>query len=1044
MRKKGIKYALLPFMATMLTLTLFAQTNLITGTVKDTAGAPIEGVSISVKGGKLLGTTGNDGSFSIAVNSDSKVLTFNLVGYASQDKSIENEISSISIVLLPAMKSGDEVVVTALGIKRERKALGYGVQELKGQVLEDAHEPNVTNALSGRVAGLQVVRSSGGPAASSKIILRGYTSLTGDNQPLIVVDGIPIDNTAGIGKNPGATNDYWNPSLDMGNGLADINPDDIASVSILKGPASAALYGSRAGNGAIIITTKSGSVQKGLGISLTSSVGMEKIFTGPEMQTSFGQGSTNIYNPIGTSSWGPEITGQKVTNWAGKDVNLEAYNNVKNYFNTGFNINENIAFSQQFKSTSIYSSFGRLDNKSMIPGAKLGRTNLMTHVVSHFGTNDKWTLDVKVQYINSKATNRPQAGNNGGNVYRGMYLMPVSLDIRDFKAAKDSAGDMLWYLPNSASVNPYWASKYVQNADTRNRFIMNASLKYQFTDWLNAEVKGGADMYNTTADTRTYAGSPLTNQYGYGKSSFSEVNYSALVTAKKDDVWGKLGGYVTLGSNLMSRSTSSLSANSGALEVPDLFSINNGVKAPSVREGYYNKKINSLYGSAQVNWDGYLFLEETVRNDWTSALAPNHRSYLYISTNLSYVFTDMINRNGGSLPSWLSYGKLRASAAQAGNDMDPYKLYNTYSIGKDPNGNTTASRGNTLYNPNVVNELIKTYELGAELRLFKSRLGIDFSWYKTNATNQLLPIALDPLSGYSFRMINAGNIESKGIEVVLNGKILEHPDGFNWDMQVNFSKNNNMMKALAPDVDKYTLGGFDVLSVVAQAGKKYGEIYGTTFVRVNDPASSYNGQLLLSDAGLPQQNSTPKDLGNQQANFLLGTTQTFSYKNVSLSFLLDGRFGGKIFSATLANMQALGTAAQTVQNGKREDMIVSGVVSDGNGGYISNTKPITTQQYWQAIQPGNIGISEANLYDATNVRLRNVQLSYNFSKKAFGKSGIQGASLGLSCNNVWLISSHMHGIDPESVYAVGSNAVGFENGAPPTSRYFMFNLRVNF
>ena len=1018
---------------------VFAQTQEVSGVVKSSEGSPLAGVTVAVKNGQIKVLTADNGSFHIkAAKGD--VLHFSYIGFADVEETVTGASMQVIMTANEAASAGSDVVVTALGIKRESKSLGYGVQEIKGAELADRHEDNVTNTLSGKVAGLQVIKSSNGPAGSTKIVLRGYNSLTGDNQPLIVVDGIPIDNYAGVPR--GGTNDFWNPSLDMGNGLSDINADDIASVSVLKGPAAAALYGSRAGNGVILITTKTGHKQDGLGITVSSNFGIESVFTQPDMQSQYGQGDNGTLDKTSGASWGPQIKGQSYEKWDGSKANMQAYDNVKNYFGNGFNNSTNVSFSQLYNKTSIYTSFNRLYDKSMLPGSKYERTNLTSRAVSKFGKNDRWTLDTKVQYSNSTANNRPSGGVNAGNAFAVMYQLPRSLDIRDFSAATDPYGAMIWYVPASSEVNPYWASKYNLNSDTRDRFLLNGSLKYQFNDWLNAEIKGGADIYNTATEGKTYAGGPLTNQYSEGKNSFTETNYSFLINAQKDNVFGKFGGLVNVGGNLMDRTLSSLSSGSGSLEVPDLFLLNNGVNSPTVSQSYSHQKINSLYGTVQVNYDGYIFLDGTFRNDWSSTLSKENRSYFYPSLSLSYVFTDMIRKTGGNVPSWFTYGKLRASVAEVGNGLQPYQLYNTYSIGKDPNGNTNASTGSTFYNADVRSELIKSTEIGTELKFLQNRIGLDISWYKTNATRQLLAIPQDALSGYSSKMINAGNIQNEGIEVVLNTSVLNKPGALNWDMTVNFSKNNNKIIALTDENHTYSLGGYDDVSIVAETGRNYGEIYGTKFLRVDDPDSKYYGQLLLSGTGLPQGTADKYDLGNQQANYLLGITNHFSYKGFNLSFLLDGRFGGKIFSATYAAMEAAGTAGVTANRGK---MVVNGVIEDGKGGYVDNTTEVSTEEYWKAVQKsGNVGIVEANLYDATNIRLRNVQLSYNLPQRWLEKSPVQRASLGFSCNNVWMISSHLHGIDPESVYATGTNAVGFENAAPPTTRSFMFNLSLSF
>jgi hypothetical protein len=565
---------------------------------------------------------------------------------------------------------------------------------------------------------------------------------------------------------------------------------------------------------------------------------------------------------------------------------------------------------------------------------------------------------------------------------------------------------------------------------------------------LNAEIKAGADKFSTTTEGKLYGGSPSNpgGLYSLGKQTFTETNFSFLLSGQKDNLIERLGGNFTVGGNLMSQQNSGLNGNSGQLNVPNLFSLNNGINNPTVEQIFNQRRINSLYGTLGVNWDGYLFLDGTFRNDWSSALGPQNRSFFYPSINLSLVLTEMLNKMGTNVPEWLTYAKLRGSAATVGNDMGPYQLYNTYNIGKDPNGNTTGSRNETLFDPFVRSELIKSYEAGAELRLFKSRLGLDFSIYKSNATNQLIDLPMDPLSGYRRMKINSGDIQNTGIEITLDGRILESENGLNWNMGVNFSRNKNTVESIKEGIDLYRLGGFDDVAVYAKAGAKYGEIYGSTFRRVEDPASPYNGQLLLDANGLPQVGNQNVRLGNQQANALLGITNTFSYKGFNLSFLIDGRFGGKIFSSTLAQMQRNGTSDKTVVNGLRDNIVTSGaILNTTTNQFEQNTKAVTPQQYWAAVAGvGNLGITEANLYDASNIRIRNINLAYNFSPKMLEKTFIQRAKLGVSCNNVWLITSHMNGLDPESVFATNTNATGFENGAAPTSRSFSFNLTLGF
>lgn len=1012
----------------------------VTGTVTDADGAGIPGATVIEKGTANGTVTNMDGNYTLNVSSGDAVLVFSFVGMTTIEEPVNNR-SAVNVTLTVDAIGLDEVVVTALGISRERKSLGFAMQELKGDVLVEAREANIANALSGKVSGLQVVRSSNGPAGSSKIVLRGYSSLTGDNQPLIVVDGIPIDNFTGA-----SNNDYWNPSTDMGNGLGDINPEDIESMSVLKGASAAALYGSRAGNGVILITTKSGTKREGLGVTVSSSLGFESIFTNPNMQSVFGQGSNGIFDNRSNSSWGPKITGQTIERWDGQSVPMQAYDNVANYFGTGVNLNNNVSFQQQFENTSIYSSFTRMSDQSLIPGAELDRTNLLTRAVSNFGPNKKWTVDTKIQYINSKATNRPLLGVNYSNTFYTMYLLPRSLDVTDFENSTNDLGQMIWY-GGSNQINPYWMSENNLNMDSRDRFIFHGSVKYEFTDWLNAEVRAGSDMYTTNTESKLYAGSPLslTGRYSMGKQTHFENNFSTLIMASKDNLFGRFGGALTLGGNLMEQQSSGISGSAGELEVPNLFALNNGKSNPSVGESFSNKKINSVYGTAQINYDGYLFLDGTFRNDWSSTLHSSNRSYFYPSVNLSWVVSDMISKNS-ELPAWISFGKLRASYAEVGNDLGPYQLYNTYWIGKDPLGNTTAGLGNTLFDSSVRSELIKSYEAGLEAKFFNNRLGFDLAWYKSNATRQLINLPMDPMSGYSSRKINAGNIQNQGMELEMYGVVLPgHNRGLRWDVQFNYSFNRNTIEELADNVEQYQIGGFDDLRILAEVGGNYGEIYGTSFLRVTDENSPYFGMLLLDSNGLPQWNSERVKLGNQQPRALMGITNTFSYRGLSLSFLIDGRFGGEIFSGTNRAMQYAGTSSVTVVDGERPDMVVDGVIADGDS-FVENTNSITAQQYWERVSAGsgNMGIVEANIYDATNIRLRTIQLNYDLPKKTLGNLPLTRARFGVSANNVWLITSHLNGVDPESVYATGTNAVGFENAAPPTSRTILFNITLGF
>ena len=930
-------------------------------------------------------------------------------------------------------------------MKRDKKALGYAMQELKGDELLSSREPNLANSLSGKVSGLQIVRSSNGVGGSSKIVLRGNSSLTGSNQPLIVVDGTPMDNFTG------GVDDVWgNSGADMGNGLSDINPEDIESMTVLKGASAAALYGSRAGNGVILITTKSGRKNEGLGITVNAGITAESIFLKPDMQNSFGQGSVGVYDNQSRLSWGPKAEGQTVTDWLGRQVPLQTYDNIDAFFHTGTSFNEGVSFQQNINGTSVFASINRSDDAGITPESKLNKTNVTLRATTFLDKTEKWKVDAKVNYINMNAHNRPIQGVNPSNAFNTIYGLPRSLNVKEFKSSVDEEGNMIWWdASKNPQENPYWVTKYRQNNDTRNRLLGNVSLKYAPTNWFDIELRGGTDYYTTTKNEKVYAGGNTSPRglYNEGSETFYENNYSFLATARKDNLLDRLGGFVTFGGNLMMQQRTKMNASAGELLVPDLFSLNNGINKPTVTSELIRRKMNSLYGSLQLNWDGYLFLDVTARNDWSSTMSKDNRSYFYPSVSLSGVISDMLPKIGGNMPEWFTFAKVRASYAEVGNDLDPYQLYNNYTVGKDENGNTTAAPGQILFDSSVRSELIKSWEAGLDVRFLQNRLGLDFAWYKTNATRQLLNLPLDPFAGYSSRKVNAGNIQNEGLEISLNGAIFQSPDvqGFNWNATAQFSLNRNKIIDLYPGVTLYDIKTLDAIQIVAAQGSYYGDIYGQTFLRVTDKDSPHYGKVIVGDDGLPLISAEKSKVGNQSPDWMLGLTNSFSYKGFNLSFLVDFRIGGDIYSATASNLFVRGNAAGTVVNGERQDFVVPNTVVRKDGGYVENNVPVTHQNYWERIgSTGNYGLPEVFTYDATNIRLRNITLGYTFNRAMLKKTPFHRLNLSATCNNVWMIHYNLPGIDPESVSATNTNATGFENGAAPTSRSFTFNVTVGF
>ena len=1017
------------------------QDTKITGTVEDEFG-PVAGASVVIKGTTNGTMTDMDGHFTLEGVKKGDIIQISFIGFATQDIPYTGQ-TALNVKLEEDAQKLDEVVVTALGMKRDKKALGYAMQELKGDELLSSREPNLANSLSGKVSGLQIVRSSNGVGGSSKIVLRGNNSLTGSNQPLIVVDGTPMDNFTG------GVDDVWgNSGADMGNGLSDINPEDIESMTVLKGASAAALYGSRAGNGVILITTKSGKKNEGLGITVNAGITTESIFLKPDMQNSFGQGSVGAYDNQSRLSWGPKAEGQTVTDWMGRQVPLRTYDNIDAFFNTGTSFNEGISFQQNIKGTSVFSSINRSDDAGITPESKLNKTNITLRATTFLDEAEKWKVDAKVNYINLNAHNRPIQGVNPSNAFNTIYSLPRSLNVADFKNSVDEDGNMIWWdASKNPQENPYWVTKYRQNNDTRNRLLGNIALKYAPTNWFNVELRGGTDYYTTTKNEKVYAGGNTTPSglYSEGSETFYENNYSFLATANKDNLIDRLGGFVTFGGNLMIQRRTKMNASAGELLVPNLFSLNNGINKPTVTSELIRRKMNSLYGSLQLNWDGYLFLDITARNDWSSTMSKANRSYFYPSVSLSGVISDMVPKLGGQMPEWFTFAKVRASYAEVGNDLDPYQLYNNFTVGKDENGNTTAAPGNVLYDSSVRSELIKSWEAGFDIRFFNNRLGLDAAWYKTNATRQLLNLPMDPFSGYSSRKVNAGNIQNEGVEISLNGLILDNPKGLSWNSTAQFSLNRNKIIDLYPGVTLYDIKTLDAIQIVAVQGSYYGDIYGQTFQRVEDKNDPNYGKIIVGEDGLPLITTGKSKVGNQSPDWMLGWTNSFSYKGFNLSFLVDFRIGGDLYSATASNLYTRGNAAGTVVNGERQDFIVPNSVVQTPNGYTENKVPVTHQNYWERIgSTGNYGLPEMYTYDATNIRLRNITLGYDFNKAMLKNTPFQRLRLSATCNNVWMIHYNLPGIDPESVSATNTNATGFENGAAPTSRSFTFNVTVCF
>lgn len=1024
----GLRKLLGLFIALIACCNLSAQQ--VSGVVTDANdGFGLPGVSVLVPGTTNGTITDVDGNYSLDLNGG-KELQFSYIGYTTVTIAVKGQ-TKIDVELAEDTQKIDEVVVTALGIKREKKALGYSMQEVKGESLTQTRDANVANALAGKVAGLQIKQNGTGVGGSTRIVIRGNNSISGNNQPLVVVDGVPIDNFSG------GTDDFaGNGKLDKGSGMSDISPDDIESMSVLKGPAAAALYGSRAGNGVVMITTKKGTQSRGVGVNYNLNFTAENPMQTPTFQNTYGQGSAGEFNNNVYGSWGPKMDGSMKDMALGSFAYAARDNNLyKDFLQTGTSVTNSVDISKSSEDITFRAGVTRLDNKGVVPNSGLDRTSINLRSTAKMA---KWlSADLKINYINQHTKNRIKLASDPDNIFLNYLGMPRSVafsdyssyEANDWKRADGSpAGFVIDHNINAES--PYWSAYRMSNSDKKDRFIGFAALDFTFTDWLSLKLRSGMDNYTVQYDWVRATGTPYwqTNGSMNTKSEkFSEINSDFLLTAKGN--WDRFGIVGTVGGNIMYRSTAFHEEYSGEFVIPDFHAIANG-KEHTGKFEKTRKQINSIYATASLSWDDYLYLDLTARNDWSSTLPKENDSYFYPSVGASWIFTQMINKMGGSTGP-LTFGKIRASWAQVGNDTDPYMLRDYYNIGYDIKGGIfSANTEDWMANPNLKNETINSWELGLELKAFDNRVGIDMAYYKKNAKDQILKIDVPSATGYKMKMINAGNIENKGIEIALNATPVMTASGFTWDTQLNWSKNKNKVVALTSDTKEQILSDPSVtfVKIVAHEGGSFGDIYGYAYKRDD------NGNVIIGEEGVPLRTEDMELLGNNQPDWMLGWNNSFSYKNFSLNFMIDMRKGGDVYMGSI-NRGATNGSLEMTMDGREGGMVIPGVLADGS----QNTKSVSSEKYWVGIS----GISEAWMYDATNIRLRELSLGYSVPKSLLSKTPFTALKLSFVARNLFMIYSKTKGFDPESAYS-SSNAQGIEYGSMPTMRSLGLNLNVAF
>ena len=1051
---------------------VLAQERTITGTVTSAEdGAPLPGVNIRVPG-TIVGTTSDSqGRYTIRVPSGNKTLEFTFIGMTPQTVAIGTS-DVINVIMEVSSSMLEEVVVTALGIQRQTKAVGYAQQELKADQLTAARETNLTSFLTAKVAGVRVSKTSSGTGGSSSITIRGAKSLLGNNQPLFVLDGIPITN---IGHSSGGT---WD-DIDLGDGMGDLNPEDIESLQVLKGPNASALYGARGSNGVILITTKSGRQKKGIGVEFNSNFSYETVNLVPTFQNYYATGyeDTNIYGSwveippesgktyetMDTwhgDNYGPPLDGRRTIvdpfcyseDMFTRTLVLlpQPIDNVRNFYDNALNISNTLSISGSGEKTSARLSIGHTNNKGIIPNSKLNKQTIVLNVNSK--VTDFLTFDAKINYIRDEGNNRPMLGlaYQGGNVSRVFAAMARYVPMDWLKEYYEKTG-----TPGSwpgVSYNPYYIINELKSNDIQDRIIGQVSSTLKITNWLSLLGRAGTDYY-TQKLTRTWpVGAKRSENYkGRVYNQFSivkDINADVILTASKE-LSSHFSGNASVGASILYQQRDNQTLDGRNFKANGVFDIGN---CQEIYPSTYlsRKEMQSVYFTGQLAYNDYLFLDVTGRNDWSSALGRDNYSFFYPSVSASFVFTDAFKSISNNI---LSFGKIRASWAQVGNDSDPYLTRNGYASTTE----TYAGRGLSWMNGtiplfNLKNELTESWEIGTNLRLFDNRVDLDFTYYNGKTTNQILPVNVSNASGYSTVVINAGEVQNKGIEISLNLNPLRTSTGFSWDINANFSLNRSKVVELAPGIESLIVGDATAGTIEARPGQPYGNIVGYAYQRAPD------GQKIVSD-GYYIPTATQQVLGNITPDWIGGLNNTFSFKGLSLNVLLDFVQGNEITSETKYRCEASGNGKWTVEGRRLRDMddqgnqlplvgVLDGVVAidDGSGNirYEKNTKAVDGQTYWAQRAWGDI--SEEFVLDGSYISLREVMLSYNFSPQILKNTPFAGVTLSALGRNLMYLEEHMQdmGISPESAPNTSAGSAGSEVFSIPTTRTWGFNLKLAF
>ncbi|MEX0660918.1 MAG: SusC/RagA family TonB-linked outer membrane protein [Balneolaceae bacterium] len=1018
----------------------FAQSSTISGTITDAeTDEPIPQANVYITELQRGDATDFEGGYEISdVEHGTYMVRVSSVGYATVEESItvDDANTTFDFSLGADVRLLDDVVVTAFGVQREQRSLGYSSQSITAEEITNTRETNFVNALQGKVAGVEITSTSGQLGGSSRIVLRGVSSLSGENQPLFIVDGVYIDNS---NFDPG---DEFG-GIDYGNAAMDINPNDIASVSVLKGPNAAALYGSRAANGAIVITTKDGSAQAagdGIGVTVNSMVTAEDILVLPDMQNRYGQGLGGEFSFVdgrgggvndGTDeSWGPALDGQLISQWPDGSERPWVANpdNVRDFFNTGVSANNNISVAGAYDNSNFRLSFTDLRQSGMFPEESLQRNTLS--LSAGVQLTDDFQVDARANYYNLIGKNRAAVGYDASNPMQQLtQWFGRQLDIDRLRDSYiDEAGQPVNWNYNYHD-NPYWIQNLNGNRQDRDRFVGNITSQYDVTDWLSFSGLVGTDFYTERRQNWTAVNTinDPNGEFYENVRYINELTGNFIINAERD-LTNDFYLSARLGTEVQTRRYRFNEAEAPGLNVPFIYSITNSSVRPDVSDFKSDKRINSFFGAATFGYRDFLYLDITGRNDWSSTLPEANNSYFYPSASLSFIFTDAFNLDN----QWLSYGKLRGGWTQVGNDTDPYQLLATY-VSASPFGDIPSySLQNTIPNIDLKPESITSVEVGTELRFANDRLGLDATYYTQTSKDQILPVQISRASGYEEQIVNAGEIRNSGIELALNIAPVQ-AETFQWNMTLNWSKNNNEVIELVDGLDALILGSSWDTTVEARPNEEFGTLYGTGFVRDD------NGNIIVGDDGIPLLDTEIRPFGSYQADWKGGFLNSFNYRGVELSFLVDMKYGGKLTSTTYMFGRYTGILEETL-DGRDGDYVFDGgrwadgaVKQDGS----PNDIPVDAEAFNKATFFGN---SESHIFDATYVKLRELRMGYTLPTTWFENLPFNSIDVALVGRNLWIIHKEAPHIDPETAFNTG-NVQGLESNQFPSTRSLGFNVR---